>query len=129
MTKNLQDYLGQNTTYQDGVLTINLEDLLAILSLSPWLMPSSSNAIGVVSLLLQGLFETTKPELTDSGFPIDDPSSGLVSNVRSARPIIVNRGDETQVRTRLEFNLYAENRNTYSPDKIIGSDPGGDELN
>ena len=125
MSKTLQDYLGSEAIYQNRILSIDLEDLLAILNLPFFLLPNSDNAVGIVSLLLQALLETTKPETTDRGFPVDDPSAGIVSNALTARSTIITRGDETQVRTRLEFSLYAENRNTYSPDKIIGSDPGG----
>ena len=123
MSKTLQDYLGQNVTYQDGILAINLYDLFYILGVDAFTTPSLSNSAGIVSLVLKALLETTKPEVTDRGFPVDDPSVGIVSNALTARSTIITRGDETQVRTRLEFSLYAENRNTYSPDTVIGSNP------
>ena len=122
MVKSLQDYLGQNAVANGGIVTINLDDLLQTLSISPFFRPNDNDAVGIISLLVMALHKAAAPELSEIGIPIEDAEQGIVGDIRTSRKRIVDRAGNSQVRHTRTFQIYTFDKSDYSPADTIGTD-------
>lgn len=121
MTKTLQEFLGYTAEAYDGNLYIYLPELLRIIGLNDMDLPLEDDGVGIVSLLLRALLETTTPPTNPNGFPVDDPDQGIVSDIRNASSRVVTRGSTTQIKYTLKFNLYSQDLTNFVPNRIIGA--------
>ena len=116
MAKTLQDYLGASATSASGTLTVDLNELYAILFPEKRVPYNLAGTVDeTIAILLGALNTTSKPVVDENGLETSDPEDAIVSSQSFQPKTFETRGDTPQVKHEFIFNVYTTDNTGFDP--------------
>ncbi|MEM9507537.1 MAG: hypothetical protein AAGA16_07580 [Cyanobacteria bacterium P01_E01_bin.35] len=121
MSKTLADLFGDSAYFDGDFIGLNYTELLEIAGINPALASNNVTPEAMAALILTALNQTTRQATDENGFTLIDKTQAIVSPNTEPRKSFVTRDDESQLQTRLSFEIYTRDLSDFDPELVVGS--------
>ncbi len=119
MAKTLQELFGTSASFNDGIITLNYQELAVLAGIDPSILSSTPSGEAIAGQILSTLNKTTRLATDGNGFPVPDNTQAIISSNIEPRRVFVTREETNQVKLTLFFDIYLQDVNGFVPGILV----------